>query len=184
MPSLPSPSLSPARSAGTAVGKGGARQKSTRRAGWNTVVKLAGCGILGSTFLGGCTPISQRTFNPQAGMPPKVELDALPPRPVNTHHPFIEIMADTPEDAYAPAVKQAVHTALARKPNILFIVEAAAPMQPTPEQQAQTLTALTRNLAAPVGEKIIAAGAQPLQLQMQAVTDPDIKQGMVRINVR
>ncbi|QDH15427.1 hypothetical protein E3E11_05705 [Oecophyllibacter saccharovorans] len=150
------------------------------QAGFRIIPALAA----GCVLVAGCAPIDQRTFNPQASMPPKVVAPVPVRHKAPSRHPFIEIMAGTPREDYATPVAKAVRMALARKPNILFIVEAAAPMQPTPARQVAALSGLTRDLATPIGEEIVKAGAEPLQLEMRAVTDPDLQQGRVRINVR
>lgn len=144
---------------------------------------LAFLALSGLSGLNGCAPIGQRTFDPEAGRPPQVALPPEPP-PKPGKRPFIEIMDGTPDEDYAQALDKAVRLALTRKPNILFVVEAAAPMQAAPAAQVKILQGLTRRLALPVGNRIIAAGAEPIQLDMRAVTDPLLKQAVVRINVR
>ena len=131
----------------------------------------------------GCNPIDQRTFDPQAGRPPQVAAPALPAaapgRPA-----FLQITGGTPEQTYGPEVEKATKLALSRKSNILFIFQGMAPMQKTPDAEAESLHRLTQELVNPVASHILAAGARPIQIDMRASSDPTIQNNMVRIYVR
>lgn len=130
----------------------------------------------------GCAPIDQRTFNPNAGKPPRPH--STPPAPPKTQAPFLQILDATPQSDYATPVDTAAKMALSRKPNILFIVQGIAPMQNTPDKQAQILTELTQRLVVPVANRIVAAGARPIQIDMRVSTDSTAQHAMVRVNVR
>lgn len=130
----------------------------------------------------GCAPLDQRTFDPNAGKPPQVHVTQ--PMPPKKQPPFLQVVEGTPESDYAGPIEKATKIALNRKPNVLFIVQGIAPMQNTPDKQAQTLNNLTQHLAVPVTNHIVAAGARPVQIDMRVATDPTAHQAMVRINVR
>ncbi|MXV43817.1 hypothetical protein GS501_01955 [Saccharibacter sp. 17.LH.SD] len=130
----------------------------------------------------GCSPLDQRTFDPRAGTPPKPYIaPVVAPTP---KAPFLQIMEGTPESDYAAPVETATKAALARKSNILFIIQGIAPMQSTPDKQLQILSDLTQNLVVPVAKRIQAAGALPIQIEMRASTDSTVSHAMVRVNVR
>lgn len=131
----------------------------------------------------GCNPIDQRTFDPQAGRPPKVAAPTLPPTTPGKPA-FLQIAGGTPEQTYGPEVEKATKLALSRKSNILFIVQGIAPMQKTPDAEAESLHRLTQELVNPVASHILAAGARPIQLDMRASSDPTVQNNMVRIYVR
>ncbi|MDF7673493.1 hypothetical protein PT277_01795 [Acetobacteraceae bacterium ESL0709] len=137
--------------------------------------------MLTAAILQGCNPIDQRTFDPNANRPPVV-----PPKVDHTPKakPFIEIVEGTPPDVYRAPLQQAVKTALAHKPNILFTIEGLAPPQATPQEQFASLKVLLDSLVVPIATQITEAGAQPIQLDIRVGTDRSIKQSVVRINVR
>ncbi|GBD57197.1 hypothetical protein [Gluconobacter wancherniae] len=143
--------------------------------------------VLGTLLLApaltGCKLIDQRTFDPNAGKPPKPYIPPTPPGPA-PKAPFLQIEAGTPASEYGPIVEKAAKAALARKPNVLFIVQGYAPMQPDPAAQAQTLSDLTKQQIAPIADRIAAAGAQPIQIEIHATTDPSIQHARVRVDVR
>lgn len=133
--------------------------------------------------LGGCKLLDQRSFDPDAGKPPKPVLPPAPPAP-KPRPPFLEIRSGTPEEQYGPVVDNAVKVALARKENALFVVQLLAPTDPDPAVQARDLTVLTRTELQPVARRIIAAGAQPIQVEMHANADPSVTHPVIRVDVR
>ena len=145
-------------------------------------VRSAALAVL-TASLCGCNPIDQRTFDPQAGRPPKVAAPALPATPPG-RPAFLQIAGGTPETEYGPQVEKATKLALSRKRNILFIVQGMAPMQKTAEAETQALQHLTKELVSPVASHILAAGARPIQLDMRVGSDPTVQNNMVRIYVR
>lgn len=145
-------------------------------------VRSAALAVLAASLCG-CNPIDQRTFDPQAGRPPKVAAPALPATPPGKPA-FLQIAGGTPEDDYGPQVEKATKLALSRKRNILFIVQGMAPMQKTPEAETKSLQSLTKDLVNPVASHILAAGARPIQLDMRVGSDPTVQNNMVRIYVR
>lgn len=133
--------------------------------------------------LQGCAPIDQRTFDPTASKPP-TRAHAIPPAPPQKQVPFLQILEGTPEREYTAPVDKAAKIALSRKSNILFVIQSIAPMHSTPDQQAKALSDITKNLAVPIAQRIIAAGARPIQIDMRAYTDSTVQSAMVRVNVR
>ncbi|MQR99608.1 hypothetical protein GFJ39_10450 [Gluconobacter sp. AC10] len=144
---------------------------------------LMGGLLLAAPLLSGCKLLDQRTFNPNAGKPPHPYIPPAPPAPP-PHAPFLSVSEGTPESEYGPVVERAAKAALSRKPNVLFIVRAFAPPQPTPDAQAQALTDVTNHLAVIVASHLKQAGAQPIQIEMHAITDPSATKPSVRVDVR
>ncbi|GBR68565.1 hypothetical protein [Gluconobacter kanchanaburiensis] len=144
---------------------------------------LMGGLLLVMPLLSGCKLLDQRTFNPNAGKPPHPYIPPAPPGPP-PHAPFLSVSEGTPESEYGPVVERAAKTALSRKENVLFIVQAFAPPQATPDAQAQALTEVTDHLAAPVAAHLTKAGAQPIQIEMHAITDGSTAKPFVRVDVR
>ncbi|WP_249197720.1 hypothetical protein [Gluconobacter kondonii] len=144
---------------------------------------LMGGLLLAAPLLSGCKLLDQRTFNPNAGKPPHPYIPPAPPAPP-PHAAFLSIPGGTPESEYGPIVERAAKAALARKANVLFIVQAFAPHQATPDAQAQALTDVTDHLAAGVAAHIEKAGAQSIQIEMHAMTDPSATKPFVRVDVR
>ncbi|MPV99670.1 hypothetical protein [Bombella apis] len=139
--------------------------------------------LLLTASLCGCKPIDQRTFDAQAGRPPRTATPALP-APAPEKPAFLQIAGGTPERDYGPAVEKATKLALGRKSNILFIIQGMAPMQQTPEAERQSLQQLTETLVNPVASHVLAAGARPIQLEMKVGSSPTVQNNMVRIYVR
>ncbi|WP_415525754.1 hypothetical protein [Gluconobacter sp.] len=144
---------------------------------------LMGGLLLAMPLLSGCKLLDQRTFNPNAGKPPQPYIPPAPPGPP-PHAPFLSVSEGTPESEYGPIVERAAKAALSRKPNVLFTVQAFAPPQPTPDAQAQALTDVTNHLGALVAAHLAKAGAQPIQIEMHAITDPSATKPFVRVDVR
>lgn len=128
--------------------------------------------------LGGCKLVDQRTFDPNAGRPPVPHVPHHPgPKPIA---PFLVVRAGTPEAEWRPVVTHAAQVALARKPGVLFVLTGLAPDHATPADQVRALGAVASGDERAVADAIIAAGAPPLQVQMQVRTDPG---GMTRVQV-
>jgi len=144
---------------------------------------LAGSILLVTPWLAGCNLIDQRTFNPQAGKPPKPYVPPAPPAP-KPKPPFLQIEDGTPESDYGPIVDKAVKAALARKENVLFIVQLLVPLQNDPAAQAKAMTEATQTDLEPVARRINTAGAQPIQIEMHAIADGSVKHPVVRVDVR
>lgn len=144
---------------------------------------LMGGLLLAMPLLSGCKLLDQRTFNPNAGKPPHPVVPLAPPGPP-PRAPFLAVSEGTPESEFGPIVERAAKAALARKPNVLFVVQAFAPPQPTPDAQAQALTDVTSHLGALIAAHIEKAGAQTIQIEMHAITDPSATKPFVRVDVR
>ncbi|GBR53505.1 hypothetical protein AA106555_1322 [Neokomagataea thailandica NBRC 106555] len=139
--------------------------------------------LLATTQLGGCKLIDQRTFDSHAGRPP-----SPPPPPAQAVQapkaPFLSIADGTAESEYGPVVDHAARVALQHKSNVLFIVRALTPPQPTVAEQQALLAKLSKGLLNSVSQKIIAAGAKPLQLELHAETDVSVHTPVVRVELR
>ncbi|MGC5748765.1 hypothetical protein J4P41_09015 [Gluconobacter sp. NFX36] len=144
---------------------------------------LAGSILLVTPLLAGCQLIDQRTFNPQAGKPPRPYIPPAPPAP-KPKPPFLQIEGGTPEAEYGPAVDKAVKAALARKENVLFIVQLLVPLQNDPSAQAKAMTEATQSDLQPVAHRINTAGAQQIQIEMHAVADGSVTHPVIRVDVR
>lgn len=103
-----------------------------------------------------------------------------PPAP----KPFVEILAGTPESEYGPQLEEITKIALARKPNILFIIRLRVPTGSGPEEQLKHLLKLVPTLLTPVAEHMKKAGADPVQLDMGSLAVPYQKSASLRIEVR
>ncbi|AOX20997.1 hypothetical protein [Kozakia baliensis] len=148
------------------------------------LVSAAGMGVLAlSLGLSGCAPPGQRLFNPNAGRPPKPYIPpALPAKPAPA--PFVQVVSGTPEADWRPAIIQVAKRALARKPNVLFIVSVLSPRVDSPAGQVEALTHLTQTDGRAIGDALIAAGAVPEQVQIEARTEQGIASPRTRIDVR
>ncbi|WP_149026859.1 hypothetical protein [Neoasaia chiangmaiensis] len=136
-----------------------------------------------SAMLAACTPIDQRTFDPNAGRRPVAHVPpapaAKPPPP-----PFLQIMSGTPEATWRPAVDHAARVALARKPNVLFVVTAIATPSGTPANQTEALTQMLRREERAVADAIVSAGVPDYQIQLNARTEPAAAPPRIRVDVR
>ncbi|GBR45799.1 hypothetical protein [Neokomagataea thailandica] len=133
--------------------------------------------------LGGCQLIDQRSFDSQAGKPP-VPYEPPAPAVQKPPAPFLSIPDGTAEAEYGPVVEHAAHIALQHKNNVLFIVQALAPPQPTLAAQQALLTRLTQGTLGTVAQHIAKAGAQPLQIELHTLTDPTIQTPVIRVELR
>ncbi|WP_342629087.1 hypothetical protein AAC691_04510 [Nguyenibacter vanlangensis] len=144
---------------------------------------LTAVSAAGILCLASCNLVDQRTFDPRASRPPVPHYPPSrpPPPPVP---PLVQIGLGTPAERWQPALKDAVARALARKPNVLFVVTIIVPAGPTPGAEG---AALTRAMAADgraVAAAIVADGARPAQVEMSAMSDSTVTAGAVRVYVR
>lgn len=133
--------------------------------------------------LGGCQLIDQRTFDSQAGKPP-VPYEAPTAATEAPPAPFLSIPDGTPEAEYGPVVEHATHVALQHKKNVLFIVQALAPPQPSLAAQQELLHRLAHGTLNAVAQHIAQAGAQPLQIELHTLTDPTQHTSTIRVDLR
>ncbi|MCQ9154641.1 hypothetical protein [Acidomonas methanolica] len=140
---------------------------------------LAVCGLA----LTACEPIDQRSFDASAGLPPvpprKPVPSAPPPAP-----PFLQIVSGTPDAEWRPVVTKATRLALARKPNVLFILTAIVPRTTSPAREADELAALSKGEELAVARAIVAAGAPAWQVEMQGRAEGQAATSSIRVDVR
>ncbi|QCE32649.1 hypothetical protein FAI41_03110 [Acetobacteraceae bacterium] len=134
-------------------------------------------------FFASCAPLDQRVWNQMAGIEPKYVPPPPPPAPPPPA-PFVEILSGTPESDYGPQLEEITKIALARKPNMLFIIRLRVPTGNGPEEQVKRLLQLVPRFLMPVSEHMIKAGAQPIQLDMGTESVPYQKSPSLRIQVR
>lgn len=122
------------------------------------------CGLL--LLLSSCAPPGQRWFDSHAGRRPE------PPRkPVITQPapaPFIKFSDDTPEDDWAPVVTKSVKFALARKAQLLFVVQATCPAPADLKGQADQLRQASDTTLRSLLTVMRAAGADASQILISA----------------
>jgi len=120
--------------------------------------------------LGGCTLVSQKTFNRHAGDPPQLPQRPPPPVPGMDRPALVTIVAGTPEAQWKPAVRAAVADALSRKPNALFTIVVSVP-----ERADGSLPDMPKVVDAdgqPVLQAVMDAGAGGGQTEMDARSVP------------
>ena len=125
----------------------------------------------------GCTLIDQRTFNPDAGMPPVVARPVVKaPKTMVGPPPLITIATANPAEFRAP-LQKAVAAARARKADVVFdVVE----MQP-PETVAAA--GIGANAEA-VAKLITAEGVPPGRVRLAVRPEEDVRPNEVRVYVR
>ncbi len=135
-------------------------------------------------LLGGCALVDQRSFNRSAGRTPVPRVPARGehgPAPVP---PLFVVQTGVPDREWQPGLRDAVGEALARKRNVLFTVQSVVPLASSPDRQAAALRAASTQQGIPVADAIVADGANPGQVEMQAASEPGLRQAEVRITVR
>ena len=117
-----------------------------------------------------CHLVDQRDFDAKAGEkphPPVVAVPAVPPVPA-----LVTIRYTTPDPPYRAALTDAVHKALALKPDVLFTVAARGPDESAAESGRE------------VAQAIVAAGAQPGQIEQVLSIDPSAQTREVAVRVQ
>ncbi len=117
--------------------------------------------------LTGCKLIDQRTFDANAGKPVVIPAPPGPPNP----QALITVDFARPNPDYQAQLQQAVESALARKPNVLFDVVTVVPATGTPAQQVAAATALTADARA-IARAINADGVDDDHIDLQARAEP------------
>ncbi|WP_051291793.1 hypothetical protein [Acetobacter nitrogenifigens] len=133
--------------------------------------------------LPGCKLVDQRTFDHTASRPPKVIVPPPPPGPPPVP-PLVEVIAGTPVADWQGPLEAIVKRALARKPNILFRVQALAPPGADADADRATLARLTTNDGQAVANAIVAGGASPAQIEMTAMPNSGVASPRIRVYVR
>ncbi|WP_282761015.1 hypothetical protein [Komagataeibacter saccharivorans] len=116
--------------------------------------------------MGGCTLVSQKTFDRHAGDPPRLPQTPPPPVPGPDSPALVTITAGTPDTQWKPIVRAAVMDALSRKPNALFtvVVDVPANAAGAPPDMRQGTVADGQ----PVLQAIMDAGAGSAQTELDA----------------
>ena len=145
--------------------------------------------------LTGCKLVDQKTFNPQAGVPPKPYVPPAPPA-APPAPPLIELVAGTPEDEWKTQVQDIARRALARKPEALFVVRCLVPPGPPVPPPAGTqgsnaqaavptaLITLASGDGHAVMQALMDAGVPQAQVEMTAMPDSTVTKPTVRVYVR
>lgn len=155
----------------------------TERGPFFRAMPVAGFALCLSVCLSGCKLVDQKTFNAQAGKPPVPYIPPAPPGPPPVP-PLVELVAGTPSAEWTAPVGQVVHKALARKPDILFVVKCLVPPGADPATDQQALVQLVQGDGQAVTQAIIKAGASPAQVEMAAMPDSTVTKSVVRVYVK
>jgi hypothetical protein len=139
--------------------------------------------LMGTLCLASCNLVDQRTFDPHAGRPPRPHYPPARPAPPPIP-PLVNIRQGTASDQWQPALKRAVTLAMARKPNVLFLVTVIVPAGPTPAQESAALGHAVAADGQAVAAAIVADGASPAQVEITAMSDSTMTSGAVRVYVR
>jgi hypothetical protein len=137
------------------------------------------CLILALT-LPACHLVDQRDFNAKAGTKPEPPVVAGPP--AHTVPALVTIRYTTPNPEYNDVLTDAVHKALARKPDVLFsvatLIPRAAGADATADAEAQAAAS-----GREVAQTIVAAGALPGQVEQMVSVDPSavVREVVVRV---
>ena len=132
----------------------------------------------------GCTLISQRTFNRQAGRTPTPPAAAAAVRGPAPPPALFVVHEGIPDADWRSGLRVSVQDALARKPNVLFTVQSVVPADASPAAQAAAMRATALDLASPVAQAIVADGAAASQVELAAAADRGVREPEVRITVR
>ncbi len=134
--------------------------------------------LLALLLAGGCTLIDQRTFDPQAGARPKPPAPAGPGAPP----PLVTVDFSKPDPQYAAALHEAVAAALARKPDVEFVVVTVVPAAGTPAEQVAAATAITGS-AREVARAISSDGVDDDRVHLEARSDASATTRQVQVFV-
>ncbi len=119
--------------------------------------------------LASCHLVDQRDFNAHAGEKPVPHVAAAPP--ARSIPALVTISYETPHPDYQAALTDAVHRALAIKPDVLFTVTTLVPKAPDTDAQADAAAAQAA-AGRDVAQTIVEAGAQPGQVEQLVSVDP------------
>ncbi|GBR37095.1 hypothetical protein AA0475_0354 [Acetobacter peroxydans] len=145
--------------------------------------------------LTGCKLVDQKTFNPQAGVPPKPYVPPARPAPPPPP-PLIAMVAGTPEADWKPQVQDMARRALARKPTALFtvrcLVPPGSPVVPPADVEGRSaegavptaLITLASGDGRAVMQALMDAGVPQTQVEMTAMPDSTVTKPTVRVYVR
>lgn len=123
--------------------------------------------------LSACHLVDQRDFTPGAGQKPQPPAAPLPAPPTPA---LVTIRFDTPNPAYGTPLAHAVARALAVKPDVTFLIEAATA---SPGQTPAAIAA-----GQDVARVVLASGAGRGQIEQSVVIDPTLTTMEVRVRLR
>ena len=139
---------------------------------------IALAGGLCACTLGACTLMDQRTFNPDAGQHAKIIQPPGPPAPTA----LVVIDFAKPNPDYAEALRQAVESALARKPDVRFEVATVVPATGASADQAGAAESLTPD-ARQIARDIAEAGVADENIELTARSSPQATTRQVQVFV-
>jgi hypothetical protein len=137
--------------------------------------------VVMAVSLPACHLVDQRDFNPQAGLPPAKPVVAARPGPAVPA--LVTIRYTEANPPYQEALTAAVHAALARKPNVQFIVSTVAPQASTADEAAD-IGARAAASGREVAQTIVDAGAAPAQVEQLVSVDPSARYREVVVRVQ
>lgn len=141
------------------------------------------CGVIGVFWVAGCKLIDQRTFDPNAGKPPR-----LPPPPPHAPPavvpPLIVIPAGTPKEQWQAPVDNIVQQALARKRSVLFMVHCVVPQTNSLATEQTSLFKSVQGTGLAVMQNLRAIGVPEAQIELSTMTNPTIKKPVIQVFVR
>lgn len=134
-----------------------------------------------SLSLAACHLVDQRDFNAGAGQRPVPHVAAA----IGTSAvpALVTIRYTEPDPPYRDALTDAVHKALARKPDVVFTVSTLVPQGAT-EDEVADLGARGAVSGREVAETIVNAGAPPAQVEQLVSIDPSAKFREVIVRVQ
>ena len=127
-----------------------------------------------------CHLVDQRDFDAKAGTKPEPPVVAGPPG--HTVPALVTIRYSTPHPDYHDVLTEAVHKALARKPDVLFSVATLIPGAAGADATADA-EASAGGSGRDVAQTIVAAGASPGQVEQMVGVDPSaaVREVVVRV---
>jgi hypothetical protein len=144
-----------------------------------TILRALSCLTL-ALSLPACHLVDQRDFDANAGRKPVPKLAAAPPAHVVPA--LVTILYTTPDPVYRDALTDAVRRALARKPDVLFSVNAMIPPAGGPDAVAEAEAEAAAS-GREVAQTIVDAGAQPGQVEQVVGVDASasLREVIVRV---
>jgi hypothetical protein len=128
-----------------------------------------------------CHLVDQRDFNAMAGLPPAKPVMAAPAEAAQPA--LVTIRYTEANPSYREALIASVHAALARKPDVQFIVSTVAPHAATADEAAD-LGAQAAASGREVAQAIVDAGAAPAQVEQLVSVDPSARYREVIVKVQ
>ncbi|MBR2125000.1 MAG: hypothetical protein IJ934_07595 [Acetobacter sp.] len=140
-------------------------------------------GLIVAFLVSGCKIIDQRTFDPNAGRPPRIPESEPAPAPPAVP-PLMVIQAGTPQEQWKEPVKNIVHEALARKRSVLFMVHCLVPQSNALNTEQSAMLNLVQGEGLAIMQSIIAAGVPEAQVEMSTMTKSTLKKPVIEVYVR